>query len=255
MAAEQAELFARVAELRTLWRSQPAAKAAAPSAAQRVAEAAPVRKRQERTVLLGAGCNNHCRNCVGEHGRYETAVERLKLSVARAAEGSGRVVLAGREPTLVPGLTALIRHARRSGASAVELLSNGRMLAAPGNPRRLVRAGLTDLLLKRHRLADDHEDAITGAAGSGAQMWQAAIRLSNEAPGIGWSMLIVPVAEGLAELPALVDRAARLGAQAVRIQVLAAELELDRASTWRVAIEAARSRATAHGLRCAVEGF
>ena len=254
MAAEQVEMFAHVAELRALWRSPSAPQAAAPSAEQRMAEAAPVRRRQDRTVLLGAGCNNHCRNCVGEHGRYETDLDRLKLRVTEAAS-EGRLVLAGREPTLLPGLTALIRHARRSGATAVELLSNGRMLAAPGNPRRLVRAGLTDLLLKRHRLADADEDAITGVEGSGAQMWQAAIRLSNEVPGTGWSMLLVPVAEGLAELPALVDRAAKLGAQAVRIQVLAAELELDRASTWRVAIDAARARATAHRLRCAVEGF
>jgi len=255
------ELMAGVLELRALGGDAPPATddnnddLQAPTADDRQAAAAPIKRRQARTVLLGASCNNHCRSCVGEHGTFEVDTERLKARITEAAAGGGRLVLAGREPTLVPGLFGLLRHARRSGASAVELLSNGRLLAAPGNARRLLRAGGTDLMFKRHRLEDADEDAITGAEGSGRQMWQAAIRLGNEAPGLGWSMLLVPVAEGLAELPAMVDRAARLGARAVRIQVLAAELDLDRARTWRVAIDAARARATAHRLRCAVEGF
>ncbi len=251
-------LVAGVLELRSLWRdSAPSTEepTQAPTAGERRAAVAPTLRRQARTVLLGEHCNNRCRSCVGEHGRFESAVDRLLERVSEASEGAGRVVFAGREPTLVAGLAGLLRHARRSGASAVELLSNGRLLSAPGNARRLARAGLTDLMLKRHRLEDADEDLITGAPGSGAQMWQAAIRLGNEAPGVGWSMLIVPVADGLAELPAMVNRAAELGARAVRIQVLAAELELERARTWRVAIDAARARATSHRLRCAVEGF
>ena len=120
------------------------------------------------------------------------------MLVAAAANplGSGedarRVVLAGREPTLLPHLPQLVRAARQAGATQVELVSNGRALATPGVATKLRRAGTTDLLLKRHRLADADEDAFAQAEGAGAQFWRA-IEQIRATPRLQWTLLLVPV--------------------------------------------------------------
>ncbi len=208
-----------------------------------------------RTILLGDACNNRCRTCLGEHGRYETGVARLRAAVEAAARRHGRVVLAGREPTLQRALPRLIRAARAAGASRIELVSNGRALAASGVIERLAAAGLTTLLLKRHRLADSDEDRYAQAQGAGAQLWLGLARLAQVAPHISWTLLLVPTRDAFDEAPALVERAAAAGASAVQIQVRAGEAPLAHLAAFGAAVTAARRRAAELGLRVDVDGF
>jgi uncharacterized radical SAM superfamily Fe-S cluster-containing enzyme len=212
------------------------------------------RTAQSRTVLAGRHCNNHCRTCVAEHGRFETDPERLRQQVQQAAHAHGRVVLAGREPTLLPQLLALVQAAREAGATHVELVSNGRVLANAGVARRLQRAGVTDLVLKRHRLLDPQEDAVAQAQDAGRQFWQAieAVRLAHP---LRWTLLLVLTRGGEQDLVPLLERAQALGASAVQIQVPAAEVDLTRIAEVRILLEQALATANLKGLRCTIEGF
>ena len=144
--------------------------------------------------------------------------------------------------------------ARAAGATQVELVSNGRMLAAPGVAARLHRAGTTDLLLKRHRLADADEDAFAQADGAGAQFWLA-IQQIEQTPGLQWTLLLVLARGGEAELAAIVAQAAERGARAVQAKVLAAEVDLGRLHAVHDGLRAAAAMAEVRGLRFAIEGF
>ncbi len=210
---------------------------------------------QRRTVLLGGGCNNHCRRCLGEHRAYEVDVERLRQDAERAAAADGRVVFAGREPLLVPALPQLVAAARRAGAQGVEVVTNGRALALPGVARRLQAAGVDVLTVKRHRLADEDEDAATQTVGAGQQQGLGITRARGEAPGLRLRALLLPEPEGWAELAALVGWAADLGARDVTVRPLAGSLPLHALAEVASALTDARAAAAARGVRLDVEGM
>lgn len=207
---------------------------------------------QDRTVLLGAACNNACRRCVGGHGQHEDRSAHLQ-PVVEAAAGGGRVVLAGREPTLVRGLPGLLRAATAAGARDVQLVSNGRALALPEVAAKLAGAGATRVLLKRHRLADADEDAYTRAAGAGAQQRRGA-RAAADA-GLRVEALLIPVAAAEAELPEMVRQAIADGATAIQVRVLLGEVDANRVDTLLHALDTAEAEARHAGTTWALEGF
>ena len=238
--------------------AQPQAETAESAESAESAET-PASARTARTALLGTLCNNRCRTCVAGHGRFEADPDRQEARVVasikpQSAEQVARTVLAGREPTLLPHLPRLVRAARKAGATQIELVSNGRMLATPGVAARLQKAGTTDLLLKRHRLADADEDAFAQADGAGAQFWLA-IQQVQATRELRWTLLLVLARGGEAELPAIVAAAADRGARAVQAKVLAAEVDLGRIAAVRAGLLAAAEVAAARGMRFAVEGF
>lgn len=204
-----------------------------------------------RTVQLGRACNQHCHSCVAGRAELEDDEARLTAQVTAAAV-HGQVVLAGREPALLPGLLRLVRVARQSGARDVEVHSNGRFLANPGVAERLRRAGATRLALKRHRLADADEDAAVAVEGAGAQIDSAF--LNAVAAQLKVAAVLVPQRPAWSELPALVEWAVARGAREVRVEVLAAELDFAHvvdAGQW---LDRAAKVAGAQGLRFDVAG-
>lgn len=272
--AMTAALAAEVIALRALWRPEsvqpgPSGSAAArpdpripaPAAieralAQRRQRAhAAVQARAERVVLLGQGCNNRCQSCVAGHAQHDVDLPRLLAQVERAARTHGEVAIAGREPTLIAGLPRLLRGAVRAGARRVELLSNGRALAGGGVCARLQAAGLSHVVLKRHRLGDGDEDAYTQAPGAGAQLWQALVNLRAESPKVAVSLLLIATAAGHQELAALVHRGADLGVRGVQLRVPAAELDLGRTAAMAHSLREARGTAEERGLFFGIEGF
>ncbi|MBI5609984.1 MAG: hypothetical protein HY902_14010 [Deltaproteobacteria bacterium] len=204
-----------------------------------------------RTVQLGRTCNQHCHSCVAGRGEFDGDEERLSARVAAAAR-HGQVVLAGREPALLPGLLRLVRVARQSGARDVEVHSNGRFLANPGVAERMRRAGATRLALKRHRLADADEDAAVAVEGAGSQIDSAF--LNAVAAQLKVAAVLVPQRTAWSELPALVEWAVARGAREVRVEVLTAELDfahLVDAGQW---LDRAAQVATEQGVRLEVAG-
>ena len=233
------------AQLRATWQRRDAQRAAVPPGSPPTAIA------RVRTVRVGGACNNRCRTCVADHAAFEAEPERLARAVATAAT-SGHVTFSGREPTLLRFLPGLVRAARSGGAGAVEIVTNGRALASPRAAPALRAAGTTAWLIKRHRLADADEDAITAVVGAGAEMAEGVARA--RAAGVAWSLLAIPVCGAEDELPGLVRWAAERGARAVHVHVLAGELDLRRPDRLRAALASAAGFAATHRIGFAIEG-
>ena len=237
--ARVSEIIAEFVALRALWLRDPVATGNG---------AGPLR----HTVVAGRTCNNRCRTCVASHAAFDDNPDRLRAQVIAPPQPS-QLVLAGREPTMLPGLPRLLQTARNAGIQQVDALSNGRLLATPRVAAKLKAAGLTRLSLKRHRLRDSDEDLIARSPGAGVQGRQAIGHCTSA--GLAWSLHWVLVPEGWAELPQVPAWAHAHGARDVVVQVLAGELTLDQLPQLQVALDAARVAAHALALRWQVEGF
>lgn len=96
-------------------------------------------------VRLTHRCNTDCSYCFipyEQEPEVEDPAEVIRREVSR---GAGLVVLTGGEPTLHPDLPALVRLARREGATVVGVQTNGLRLDDPGYIRALEEAGLSYL--------------------------------------------------------------------------------------------------------------
>ncbi len=253
--ADVAEISAIISALDTLSATARPGLTAAGEASTRSLRGPSVVAAQRRTVLLGAGCNNHCKRCLGEHRAHEVDPERLRAHAERAAAADGRVVFAGREPLLVPALPQWVAAARRGGAQSVEVVTNGRALALPGVARRLQAAGVDVLTVKRHRLADEDEDAATQTEGAGEQQRLGVARARAEAPMLRLRVLLLPEPAGWAELAALISWAADLGAGDVTVRALAGSLPLQALAEVAGALGDARAAAATRGVRLDFEGL
>ncbi len=207
--------------------------------------------RRARTVVAGRTCNNHCRTCTADHAEYEDRPDHLQPLVLGAAQ-TGQLVFAGREPTLLPQFLGHVRRAAKAGASRIEAISNARALSTAGAGQRLRAAGLTDLGVKRHRVADRDEDEITRSPGSGVQNREAMMQL--RAAGVPWTLHWIVVREGLAELDELPAWARAHGARAIAVRVLAGEIEVGNLPGWLRALQTLRAASEQVGLQVEIAG-
>jgi radical SAM protein with 4Fe4S-binding SPASM domain len=134
-------------------------------------------------VALTYRCNLRCSFCYagcGAHGVPEGWDETLTmkddevcrvLEVIRTDARCPSVSFTGGEPTLRPGLTRFVRHARDLGLR-VNLISNGQALGAR-LADELRQAGLDSAQLSLEGARADTHDAIVGRAGAFTRLWQA----------------------------------------------------------------------------------
>lgn len=97
-------------------------------------------------------CNNQCVFCatgnrLPSHG---DVAEQLGFMRTRRAEGFELIDFDGGEPTTNPNLFKLLKSARDMGYRAINLTTNGRMMALPRNAEKLVRSPITSLLVSLH---------------------------------------------------------------------------------------------------------
>ena len=97
-------------------------------------------------------CNNHCTFCaVGTRTQIDGHPTRQREHLARFRRAGVRQVdFDGGEPTLNPELIPLVRYARALGYDRVNVTTNGRLCAYPDFATKLVRSGLTTLLVSVH---------------------------------------------------------------------------------------------------------
>ena len=176
------------------------------------------RSRGAERLGLGVGpmCNNGCDPCLWSR-RLEF---RPKASLPADAAVHGKVIqLAGREPTLMTDLPALIRGLREAGAVRVEIDTNGRRLAYPAYVRALDAAGLDSVTVKLFGVDAAGWDARTREPGSFAQTLEGMANLHHLAPGITLTGLIVPGREPGSRLHELVEFAGSIGLTRLRVVI------------------------------------
>jgi MoaA/NifB/PqqE/SkfB family radical SAM enzyme len=120
---------------------------------------------------LSYRCNNSCLFCaVGDRGSAggSFAAQRAVL-VEHLRRGIRLLDFDGGEPTLVPHLLPLVRHARRIGYERVCVTSNGRRLAYDKFAAALLGSGITDLLISLHGPTAEIHEGLTRSPGSFGQ--------------------------------------------------------------------------------------
>lgn len=137
-------------------------------------------------VAIAGGCNLRCPFC--HSWRYVTGLadlepidpERLFALLRRQRGWIDGVVFSGGEPTLQPGLAAMIRRVRACGA-AIKLHSNG---SRPDILRELLREGLVDCLALDCKAPPDARFFAAAGVGEDADLLTAvreSFRLAAEA--------------------------------------------------------------------------
>lgn len=122
-------------------------------AAKRVLET-KVEMWRPRKVIMNTTyiCNNHCVFCATGnrsdwHGETDKQIGFLR---ERRLQGFDLCDFDGGEPTTNPDLFKLIRAAKELGYQQINLTSNGRMMAVEKNAEKVVRSGITSLLVSLH---------------------------------------------------------------------------------------------------------
>ena len=130
-------------------------------AAKRVLET-KVAMWQPRKVIMNTTyiCNNQCVFCATGnrsdwHGETEKQIAFLH---ERRTQGYDLCDFDGGEPTTNPELFRLISAAKSAGYQAINLTTNGRMMSQAKNAEKVVRSGITNLLVSLHGPNEDvHE--------------------------------------------------------------------------------------------------
>lgn len=108
-------------------------------------------------------CNNQCVFCATGnrsdwHGDTEKQLAFLK---DRRTQGFDLCDFDGGEPTTNPRLFELISGAKNYGYQQINLTSNGRMMSLPKNAEKVVRSGITSLLVSLHGPNEEvHEENV-----------------------------------------------------------------------------------------------
>ncbi len=124
-------------------------------------------------VILGYDCNLACDYCTISPAMRSRSLSPAAVAQAlaqAAAEGFRRVSFTGGEPTLRGDLLPLLRRARALGFDDVKLQSNGLLLGAGDNLRRLVDAGLSRLSISIHTHEAAAYESLVRRAGTHAAM-------------------------------------------------------------------------------------
>lgn len=125
----------------------------------------------KRTDLkISFSCNNHCLFCVQGRKRETCgpkSLERIKRELKKGFEnGSRELVLTGGEPTLNKDIFRIIKAARDTGYSDIQIQTNGRMFRYADFCRKIKDAGVTEISPALHGSSAQIHDFLTGSPGS-----------------------------------------------------------------------------------------
>ena len=129
-------------------------------------------------------CNQECRFCSNPAFPRTIRLPQAKRMVDRyIREGYAGLILTGGEPTLYPGLPALIRYAVKKRLP-VRLITNGQKLADPAYLASLVRAGLRSVSVSVYSHQPRLQGFLTGNPRSHAKLTEALENLRRSVPAV-----------------------------------------------------------------------
>ena len=199
-------------------------------------------------VRFGGGCNNGCAGCANRDVWLPDDGASLAARVdAARATGARAVVLAGREPTLHPDFTDLVKRARGDDGRAVAVVTNGRRFVYGGFARAAVAAGLRSASVKVFGADEATGDAVASVAGAHAQALAGAARLR----AAGLPALELRAAVYASALPRMADLAEvtrAAGAAQLRVEVALDAVGIAGAPEAAAALAALAGRCAALGV-------
>lgn len=120
-------------------------------------------------IKLGDTCNNHCKFCVRRKAGQQSLnknTEEIKKNLQEARGECEGIVLTGGEPTIRRDLLELVSFAKRLGYKAIQVQTNGRMLAYKDFCQRLIQAGANGFGIAIHGHIPQAHDYLTSSKGS-----------------------------------------------------------------------------------------
>ena len=180
---------------------------------------------QEFNIAIEADCGQACAFCSlkmvappNDGGAREFEKLRSQLDVARA-RGIRRVRLNGTDPLYFSHVLGLVGHARALGFERMTVFSTGRRFADPSFRREFMALAPDDLVvsLPLYGVTAAVHDAVTGRAGTHAEIMAALEGFRAERPGVTVEISTVIVRQNVAELVPMLrfaaERALRLSWQ------------------------------------------
>lgn len=121
-------------------------------------------------LILGYNCNNSCLFCLNSNKRNliekTTTEEAIRELAAVRKKGFTYVELIGGEPTIRSDIFQLISFARKLEFKTIMMVTNGRLFSYKDFSKKIIEAGLTDLIFSIHGYNSRLHDSLTQAKGS-----------------------------------------------------------------------------------------
>jgi len=170
-------------------------------------------------VTINFDCNAKCVFCYTPHTAQGAAKGSLTLKEIAAAlarsrrDGAWLADILGGEVTLRKDLPEVAAIARKLGYKAVQITTNGTLLADPDYARRLVAAGINVFRVSLHGSTPETHDAIVGVPGGFARTIKGIENVIKLGAKVGINHVILPI--NYKQLPALTEfTCSRLGLDA-----------------------------------------
>jgi hypothetical protein len=173
-------------------------------------------------LAVGASCNNGCQPCVWAR---RLSFGPLVTSPLPPVAGK-KVLLSGREPTMLEDLPERVRELRAAGAGRVEIHTNGRRFVYPRFVRALDAAGLDSASVKLFGADAAAWDAHTREPGSFAQTVEGMAVLAQVAPRVTLSGMIFPGKDAGSRLGEMIAFSQSLGLARVIVVLRLARQDL-----------------------------
>ena len=130
-------------------------------------------KIKKTVIIIGYRCNNRCQFCNDANKRElpnKTTGQIKKEMIEAKNRGTTYLELIGGETTIRPDALELISFAKKSGFQTIIMSTNGRMYSYLEFTKKMIAAGLTDIVFSIHSHQAEIHDYLTQSAGSFKQL-------------------------------------------------------------------------------------
>lgn len=127
-------------------------------------------------IFTGTGCNARCRFCyyylTGLHDFWPKEKVISEINIAKRA-GMRAIDFSGGEPTIHPNFLEFVKYAKSKGFEVICALTNGLRMENKDFVKKMVEAGINDVLFSVHGHNSEEHDYITQIPGSFEKIIQA----------------------------------------------------------------------------------
>jgi len=124
-------------------------------------------KIKKTVIIVGYQCNNRCQFCNDANKRElpnKTTVQ-IKKEIIEVKKRTTYLELIGGETTIRPDALELISFAKELGFQTIAMSTNGRMYSYLEFTKKMIAAGLTDIVFSIHGHQAKIHDYLTPIAG------------------------------------------------------------------------------------------
>jgi MoaA/NifB/PqqE/SkfB family radical SAM enzyme len=130
-------------------------------------------KTKKTVIIVGYHCNNRCQFCIDAEKRNCIAktTEEIKAEMIKARKrGTTYLEIIGGEFTIRPDAIPLVSFAKKLGFKTIAMSTNGRMYSYLDYAKKMIKAGLTDVIFSIHGHNGKLHDSLTRSPGSFKQL-------------------------------------------------------------------------------------